>query len=254
MATGSDPFLPGTLYEREHIRKSRMKRFAYGAAAFVVFIICLFSGLAWYGSDPAPQTALQQHRPLEPVPAPPVKALTPPSAISEPAEPVLAAPPIAPPPAEPQEAMQEDADAGAARVNPFAPPSFAMTEPAAAPPVESSEQTAVETQADAAPEPEAPKPQLPASSTGRYLVQIGAFRNEANARNLVAKLRGKGYQPYVHTVQDQRNRDLHRVILGRAPGKAQAQAVARAFERAERMETLVMLAPSPPGRSAANAR
>ena len=250
MATGSDPFLPGTLYEREHIRRGRMKRVAYGAVAFIVFIICLFGGLAWYGSDSTPQTALQQHRPLEPVPAPPVKTLTPPPAISEPAAPALAAPPIAPPPAESQDAVQQDADTGAASVEPLTPPPPAMPEPAAAPPVEPSDQTeaAAAVQAVAAPEPEAPKPP-PALSTGRYLVQIGAFRNESNARNLVAKLRGKGYQPFVHTVQDQRRRDLHRVILGRAPDKAQAQAVARAFERAERMETLVMLAPSPLARS-----
>ena len=249
MATGSDPFLPGTLYDTERIRRRRSKRLVYGVVAFIVFIIGIVGGLGWYGSDSTPQTALQQHRPLEPVSEPPMKTLPPPPAISEPAEPVLAAAPVAPPPAEPQDALQEDADTGAASVDPFAPPSLAMTEPAAAPSVEPSDQTEAEVQAVAAPEPETPKPPPPALSTGRYLVQIGAFRNEANARNLVAKLRGKGYQPFVHTVQDRRDRDLHRVILGRAPDKAQAQAVARAFERAERMETLVMLAPSPLARS-----
>ena len=252
MATGSDPFLPGTLYDTERIRRRRGKRLGYGAIAFALFAVVVFGGLAWYGSDSTPQTALQQHRPLATVPAPPMKTL----------------PPIAPVQTDAQDALRETADIGDAPTEPLGPPSPAMSAPVVAPPVESSGPTEAEAevqavvapepeakvQAVAASEPEAPKPQPRALSSGRYLVQIGAFHNAANARNLVSKLRGKGYHPFIHTVQDEQNQALHRVILDRAPDKAQAEAAARAFERAERMETLVMLSPSLPERRSARSR
>ncbi len=81
-----------------------------------------------------------------------------------------------------------------------------------------------------------PKPSRP------YLVQVGAFKQEANARGVVAKLREKGYKPFIRAVPGSRNRVLHRVFIERVNDRAQAQAVAKAFEAAEKMDALVMLA------------
>jgi cell division septation protein DedD len=73
-------------------------------------------------------------------------------------------------------------------------------------------------------------------------VQVGAFRNATNARDIVAKLRHKGYQPFIRTVQDGQDRVLHRVFLDHAKEKTHAQATAKAFEETEKMEAVVMLA------------
>ena len=100
----------------------------------------------------------------------------------------------------------------------------------------------------AMPEPHVPELSQPATPARFYLVQIGAFRNETNARRMVAKLRDKGYKPFIRTVQGRQNDVLHRVFLDRAQDKARAQAAAKAFEEAEKMDALVMLTNSRPTR------
>ncbi len=75
-----------------------------------------------------------------------------------------------------------------------------------------------------------------------YLVQVGAFKNAANARGVVMKLQEKGYRPFIRAVQSSQNRILHRVFIERVNDRAQAQAAAKAFEAAEKMDALVMLA------------
>jgi cell division septation protein DedD len=111
-----------------------------------------------------------------------------------------------------------------------------------APPPLKENQAIVERRAGTISRPTSPTPAKQTSTPPSYLVQVGAFRNATNARDIVAKLRHKGYQPFIRTVQEGQDRVLHRVFLDHAQEKTQAQAAAKAFEETEKMEAVVMLA------------
>jgi cell division septation protein DedD len=66
---------------------------------------------------------------------------------------------------------------------------------------------------------------IPAPDTARYVVQVGAFRIEDNARSMVALLQSAGYRATISVRMDE-GRPLHVVRVGRFIGYAAAEQVA----------------------------
>lgn len=244
------PYIPGSLDARQRMRKRWLKRLSYGFGAFIVFSSGFLLGLAWYEPVSAPpQTALQYHRQLEAANPWPVKTLTP---SAELAAQSLEPQPIAPSKLASNVALALNAETDTSTdttltetdASPLSSVMFASD--TTAPPQRQHARAPAERHAEAVSRPTSPKPEQPQPSPQPsprpYLVQVGAFRNEANAHGIVAKLRDKGYQPFIRTVQDRQHRVLHRVFLDRLEDKAQAQATAKIFEETEKMDALVILA------------
>jgi len=59
-----------------------------------------------------------------------------------------------------------------------------------------------------------------------WVVQLGSFSSEENAKRLAAQLKGKGYQSFVTKYTDA-DQVLHRVRVGPAGTREQAEALAR---------------------------
>ncbi|MBF0285853.1 MAG: SPOR domain-containing protein [Magnetococcales bacterium] len=84
----------------------------------------------------------------------------------------------------------------------------------------------------------------PASaSPSGYTLQAGAFNDEANARELEAKLKKRGYDPQVYRVRDNKGRSWVVVRFGSYPDADAARAGLSKFKAKESMEAL--LAPAP---------
>ncbi len=241
------PYIPGSLDAKLRIRKLRLKRLFYCFGAIMVFSSGFLLGLVWYELDSAyTQTALQNHRPIEVVDPLPVKTFTPP------AEPIVhSLPPPLPPPSKSDSHTHLDAKTATDTDETLTetgapPPSVILSASTAASRPRPPDQKPVAIRVKKISQPKTAKPQKQKQTQPprSYLVQIGAFRNEANARSMVAKLRDKGYQPFTRVVQNRQNHVLYRVFLDRAEDRAQAQATAKAFEETEKMDTLVMLADS----------
>ncbi len=201
-------------------------------------------GLVWYEPDAAlTQITPLPRRSVEAAYRPPVETLTPPSELKAPSS----APSVPPSALQTSSEVVTDIETEAATDIAFvktvtvpAPPIIPDPKPPASPPRQ-AKPAPVNQPAEVVSRPKkAPKPSKP--SDRPYLVQIGAFRNKANANSTVAKFRDKGYQPFIRTVHDREKRVLYRVFLDRAKDKAQAQATAKAFEETEKMDALVMLA------------
>jgi len=239
------PYIPSRLGARKRMRRRLLKRICYSFGAFIVFGFGFLLGLAWYESLPT-QMALQQPRQVKVTRTPPVKTSTPfaklvvpelkpqPQPTSEPVSPTV------------ETDTNENMDTALMEMDPSWLPSITpgseTSVPLAHQPDETSDDIDVETVA----QPDTPQPRKPTPRSLPYIVQIGAFRNEANAHSMVAKLRDKGYQPFIRTVLSRQNLVWHRVFLERVPDKAQAQATANAFMAAEKMDALVMLSDSVP--------
>ncbi|ETW96870.1 SPOR domain-containing protein [Candidatus Entotheonella palauensis] len=248
------PYIPGSLDARQRVRKLRLKRLGYTLGAFTVFISGFVLGLAWHEPDTATtQMALQHHRPLDSGRTPPAEALAPSDAFVVPGlEPQFTLPPEPAAQAALVTEMDTDTDQTATETDTTPLPSVSLDSDTPVPRPRQQDRTPmdVHTEVPSPPpppkpkvsKPEALKPRKQAPPLRPYLVQVGAFRSEANARGIVAKLRGKGYQPFIRKVQSRQNHVLYRVFLDRAKDKAQAQAAAKAFEKTEKMDALVMLA------------
>jgi cell division protein FtsN len=240
------PYIPGRSDARKRMRKRFLKRVCYSFGAFIVFVFGFLLGLASYESPPTQM--VQQPRPVQATRTPPVKTSTPfaklvvpelkpqppPEPTSEPVSPTVAT--------DTNENMDTALmEMDSSRLSSITPGSE-TTVPLAHQPDETSDDIHVETVS----QPDAPQPRQPTPRSRPYIVQIGAFRNEANAHSMVAKLRDKGYQPFIRTVLSRQNLVWYRVFLDRVQDKAQAQATANAFKAAEKMDALVMLSDSVP--------
>ncbi len=258
------PYIPGSLDARQRVRKLRLRRLYYGLGALAVFGSGFLLGLEWREPDAAlTQTALQDHRQIEAALTPPVATLPPPAELATPS-----LEPQSTPASEPAPQAVSDADADQQNMITEADPpqlsSLILGSATTALNPHRQDQAPVKMQAKAASrldthKPDVVKPKMikpkVVKKTSRkpqkqtqpprpYLVQVGAFQNEANARSIVERLRAKGYQPFIRKVKNGQNRVLHRVFIDRAKDKAQAQATAKAFEATEKMDALVMLAGS----------
>jgi cell division septation protein DedD len=218
------PYLPGSLDARLRRRKRWFKRLCYTFGACIVFGSGFLLGLAWYEPVSAPtQVALQDQHPLEATNTSLDKPLTPSAERAAPS-------------------LGTDTNATFAKTPASTLSSVMLDLDTDAPPYLKENQALVERYAGTVSRPASPKPEKQTSTPPSYLVQVGAFRNATNARDIVAKLRHKGYQPFIRTVQDGQDRVLHRVFLDHAKEKTHAQATAKAFEETEKMEAVVMLA------------
>ena len=81
------------------------------------------------------------------------------------------------------------------------------------------------------PAPEAPSP---------YKVQVGAFRQEKEARALQERLQKKGYQAQVLKAQLKDKGIWFRVRVGNCADKEQAQALAEQLRKREHLPTLIV--------------
>lgn len=83
------------------------------------------------------------------------------------------------------------------------------------------------------------KPSGPVASRMTHSVQVGAFLQPENARQLVARLTGRGVRAYIFEIRDGQNRTWHTVRVGDFPSRQAAQAHADEFARREQMKVLV---------------
>ncbi len=114
--------------------------------------------------------------------------------------------------------------------------------------------TPVPTQPEKSPEP-APKAAPAAETTaksepkatesaavkpqGKWVVQLGSFGEESNARRLSEKVRSKGYASYLETAHAG-GKTLHRVFAGPFAQKADAVSAKSALDRALGVKSLLM--------------
>lgn len=238
-------YIPGSLDAKQCMRKLRFKRFCYVCGALVVFSCGFILGLAWYEPNAAlTQIASPPQPTMETTSTPRVETVTPPELVVPNAKPLLTTPsePISPRPVDELTDRETETERNVAKAVVSPMPSATPDVEAAASPPRRPERAPVDKPAKITSQSKTPKSPKRAQSQRPYLVQIGAFRNEANAQSIVAKFSDKGYQPFIRTVKDRQNRTLYRVFLDRAKDKAQAQATAKAFEETEKMDALVMLA------------
>lgn len=109
--------------------------------------------------------------------------------------------------------------------NDAAPAVAALAPPAAAP-------------LQPAPQPTRQAASPAAGSTGEWVVQVGAFGSAEAARRLVAELSADGYAAQVATVT-RAGRTLHRVRVGPAGGRAEAEQLAERL-KARRLPAVVV--------------
>jgi DedD protein len=73
--------------------------------------------------------------------------------------------------------------------------------------------------------PAEPRASLPAEARSGWFVQVGTFGQRDNAERLVTNLKGLGFAAVVNTT-DRSGKALHRVRVGPAGGRAEAEALA----------------------------
>lgn len=87
----------------------------------------------------------------------------------------------------------------------------------------------------------APQPApAPAPPKVRYTLQIAALNNADEARELVNKLKGRGYDAYAVTGTAAAKGTLHRVRLGSFPSLQDARQFAVEFEKKEKIKTIIV--------------
>lgn len=74
-----------------------------------------------------------------------------------------------------------------------------------------------------------------------YAIQVGAFLQEFHASRLMSELSQKGYEPYVVTKQDAKNRLWRKVCIGQFENKDRALAMQARFAAQENRDAYVIL-------------
>jgi cell division septation protein DedD len=82
-------------------------------------------------------------------------------------------------------------------------------------------------------------------SSAKYAVQVGAFNNSQDAQEMVKKLKSKGYAAYSVTGSAAAKGSWHRVRVGRFQSLQEARQFALAFEKKERIKTIITPISSP---------
>jgi DNA-binding response OmpR family regulator len=85
------------------------------------------------------------------------------------------------------------------------------------------------------PAPAEPAPQLLAKSF--YSVQIGAYRDEANAQDLAKKFMDKGYDAFVQAGVTKDNSPIYRVLVSKSEDKRTARKLAEEIRSKEKIQT-----------------
>jgi cell division septation protein DedD len=90
-----------------------------------------------------------------------------------------------------------------------------------------------------APAPAPERKESPAPAKMRYTLQVAAFNNPDEARDLVNQLKKKGYPAYQASGNAAARGALHRVRIGQFPTLQEAKQFALNFEKREKMKTLI---------------
>ncbi|MBI5634247.1 MAG: SPOR domain-containing protein [Nitrospirae bacterium] len=198
---------------------------------FIIVLVIIFSGLSFTlgyfvgkSTAPKPEPALQavessgQIQKQELLPAAPSPAAPPPEQ-SQPASPMQQ--PVLPPTKIPVPQVVPAAEKPAPPQQSAGPQ---MTKPA----TEKAEQK-VE----------------PATASERkdsmYTVQIGAFRNIAEAKQLKAKFSKKGYKPYISAGKNKKAEKIFKVKTGEFTEKKEAELLALKLKKTEGLQTYVTM-------------
>ena len=72
-----------------------------------------------------------------------------------------------------------------------------------------------------------------------YTVQIGAFKNAADADQMKTSFEKKGYQPFIMQVRDPRGRKVYKVKTGEFRDKKDAEVLALKLNKTEELHTYV---------------
>jgi len=78
------------------------------------------------------------------------------------------------------------------------------------------------------------------STSSAYAIQVGAFLQESHASHLISELSQKGYEPYVVTTQDAKNRLWRKVCIGQFRSKDRALAMQAKFKAQENRDAYVI--------------
>jgi len=78
------------------------------------------------------------------------------------------------------------------------------------------------------------------TTTTTYRVQVGAFRQEKEARALQERLQGRGYQVVVTKVELKEKGSWFRVRVGNCANKTKAQELAKKLQQKEHLPTLIV--------------
>ncbi|TAL23149.1 MAG: response regulator [Nitrospirae bacterium] len=143
----------------------------------------------------------------------------------KPVQPVQQATVKVPPP-------QQQQPAKAAPVTPQAPASKAVPAPAAKPVVKIPPKPVVPVT------PVAAKPELKPTGKGLFSVQIGAFKNSANAEALSKELKAKGYDSFVRTGMKGKEA-IFRVLIGKYENIKSASKMAKDISAKEDIKAVV---------------
>ena len=142
---------------------------------------------------------------------------------------------VKPVPAEKAAAAPKEPQKSAGETSESKPPAGA---PAAsvAPSTPAEKPSAVKT----APVAKAPAPKPETKPTGKiiYHVQLGAFKNSANADSLAKQLQGKGYDAFVQK-ETKDKEAIHRVLIGKYENAKEASKMAKDISTKEKIKTAV---------------
>ncbi|WP_420265766.1 SPOR domain-containing protein [Candidatus Magnetominusculus dajiuhuensis] len=78
-----------------------------------------------------------------------------------------------------------------------------------------------------------------APASGAYAVQLGSFKDMANAKKLTETLRREGYGASIMTVKDPHGTALYKVLAGRYKNKADAMATMKKLRDTKRMDVIL---------------
>jgi len=199
-------------------------------AVIAVIAVPLIGG--WFEPTPPPKVTSAPSEPSSPpassapapTPPPQMPAPSPPPALSPtptPTPPPAVAP--APTPLPPAASMPPPATTAPAPTP--APPARVET-PASTAPKAAEKPATPERTAAVAPSKSAPKP---AASSGRYWVQVGAFKESRNAEGLARKLRAEGFSVQVARVT-RTAEPMHVVRVGGYPSRSRATAASEELQ------------------------
>jgi cell division septation protein DedD len=84
-----------------------------------------------------------------------------------------------------------------------------------------------------------PPAKVPPAPKAKYTLQIAALNSAEEAKELVAKLKSKGYDAYAVTGTAAAKGALHRVRIGSFPSLQEARQFAVEFEKKEKIKTII---------------
>ncbi|MHB8881841.1 MAG: SPOR domain-containing protein [Thermodesulfovibrionales bacterium] len=88
--------------------------------------------------------------------------------------------------------------------------------------------------------PEArPAPAVRTTEESSYTVQVGAFRNKAEAERFRAKYSKKGYKIYIRPVKENKNMTIYKLRAGEFRDKKDAEVLALKLKKTEDLKTFV---------------